>query len=188
MSRLGVFSGLAASRPRGKARRQSARRMGRPPLRSAIGGGRNVGTRSSAGGHDFVSRPSRRYPQSGAFSRLWPCGSVSGKTRCARGAWICCKLDRSASRLSRRAVAKARAEKWLLEPRQGAKVTRKRSVTARFGTFIRFTCPKALCTQSQEHTGIARGEAVALGKLLGEWHCGRAAIVARPQAVKIVRC
>jgi hypothetical protein len=35
-----------------------ARRMGRPPLRSAIGGGRNIGTRSSAGSHDFVSRPS----------------------------------------------------------------------------------------------------------------------------------
>ena len=43
---------------------------------------------------------------------------------CARGAWRCCKLDRSASDLSRRAVAKARAKKWLLEPRQGEKVTR----------------------------------------------------------------
>src|SRR3984893_13556298 len=85
--------------------------------------GRNIGTRSSGGGHNFVSPPSRRYPQSGALSRVWPCGSVSGKTRCARGAWRCCKLDRFASRLSRRAVAKARTEKWLLEPRQGAKVT-----------------------------------------------------------------
>jgi hypothetical protein len=35
---------------------------------------------SSGGSHDFVPRPSRRYPQSGAFHRLWPCGSVSGKT------------------------------------------------------------------------------------------------------------
>jgi hypothetical protein len=60
----------------------------------------------------------------------------------------------------------------------------KRSVTARFGTFIRFTCQKPDALKAKKYIGIARGEAVALGKLFGEWHCGRAAIVARPQAVK----